>query len=233
VENQIKKDKIFVMSSFEEESKCGLCDHSAAKFWFDDKNDRAYYKCSKCLSISCSKISFLPEAEEKERYLHHENDIYNIEYQNFVSPITDAVLKSFNPKTDIGLDYGCGTGPVISYLLEKNGFEIIKYDPFFYPSQSYLQKTYNFIACCEVMEHFHNPKTEFDKLSKLLKPGGKLFCKTALISNDISTKEFSKWYYKNDPTHVFFYSFKGLEFIKETYQFRDLIITEKLITFIV
>lgn len=52
------------------------------------------------------------------------------------------------------------------------------------------------------MEHFHDPKLEFEKLHALLNPGGALICKTDLYTEDI---DFKKWYYKNDPTHVFIY----------------------------
>ena len=221
------------MSSYKEDTTCSLCDSMTAMFWIDEVDKTTYYKCSNCRSVVQSKTHFLSDEEEKSRYLHHENDINDSGYQEFVSPITESIISSFNPKRHKGLDYGCGTGPVISHVLKNNGFDMTLYDPFFFPDESYLDKQYNFIACCEVMEHFHSPKAEFEKMRNLLYPKGKLYCKTALISNELTAKEFSDWYYKNDPTHVFFYSPKALKYIKNAYRFSDLIISEKLITFIV
>ena len=118
-------------------------------------------------------------------------------------------------------------------MLKQHGFHVTLYDPFFYPDMSYLSNKYDFIICCEVMEHFHRPQEEFKKLRNLLKPKGILFCKTSIVNNDMSVDSFSKWYYKNDPTHVFFYSPKGLKYIKDTFEFSQLVISENLITFIV
>jgi len=221
------------MSSSEGDYTCRLCNGSTALFWTDLAYNTTYHKCLNCCSISQSGEHFLSKAQEKHRYLNHENDVNDIGYQHFVSPITEAVLTSYNPKLHAGLDFGCGTGPVISHLLAKKGFQMTLYDPFFFPDETFLEKHYDFIACCEVMEHFHSPKTEFSTLRKLLKPRGKLYCKTALISNEVTAQEFSNWYYKNDPTHVFFYSPLGLEYIKASNQFSDLVVSKKLITFIV
>ena len=46
------------------------------------------------------------------------------------------------------------------------------YDPFFYPDKSVLKAHYDFIACTERAEHFHDPFAEFDRLDSLLKPKG-------------------------------------------------------------
>jgi len=226
------------MSSLSDDTTCRLCSGRTAFFWkttaSGGKAEETFFtKCQDCQSVARSASSFLSHEQEKTRYLNHQNDINNKGYQDFVSPITNAVLSAFKPEQHEGLDYGCGTGPVISHILNANGFEMALYDPFFYPDESYLYKRYDFIACCEVMEHFYAPKAEFEKLRKLLKNGGKLYCKTALISNELTAEQFSNWYYKNDPTHVFFYSPKGLTYIKEANGFSDLSISEKLITFIV
>lgn len=221
------------MPSAQEGPFCKLCKGHSSLFWIDNVQQITYYKCSNCNSVFQSERTYLSSNHEKQRYLNHNNDIEDKRYQDFVSPITDSVISCFNPEINNGLDFGCGTGPVISHILQNNGFEMTMFDPFFYPDESYLQNTYDFIACCEVMEHFYSPRVEFEKLRNLLNPKGKLYCKTSLISNEIQSEAFANWYYKNDPTHVFHYSPKGLEYIKNTYNFSDLIISKKLITFIV
>ena len=43
--------------------------------------------------------------------------------------------------------------------------------------------------------------------------------------------EFSKWYYKNDPTHLFFYHKKTFEWIEKEFNFSNVTIKHRLITF--
>jgi hypothetical protein len=78
------------------------------------------------------------------------------------------------------------------------------------------------------VEHFHNPKKEFGLLKKLLKPNGKFYLMTALFDETIN---FHDWYYKNDPTHVFIYHQKTIYWIKEKFDFSDVIIKGRLITY--
>ncbi len=126
-------------------------------------------------------------------------------------PIVSYALKSYTPD-QIGLDYGSGTGPVVSKLLLDRGYKIYQFDPYFNPDMTLLQDKYHFIVCCEVIEHFHNPAYEFKRLQKMLKPGGKLICMSYLYNRDIN---FSKWHYKDDPTHTFIYQVKTLKYISK------------------
>ncbi len=169
-----------------------------------------------------------PDAsQEKMRYQEHINDVEDKGFQKFVSPITSAILNNFSA-TDKGLDFGAGTGPVISKMLNDNGFSIVQYDPFFHNHPDLLNSKYNFIACCEVIEHFYYPKKEFELLRSLLQPGGKLFCMTDLWNKNI---DFHKWYYKNDQTHVFIYTIETIEWLKQNIGFSDITIEGRLITF--
>lgn len=210
---------------------CPLCESVADYFCSIGKKGRDYYKCGTCHSVFLTPNQYIDYSSEKSRYEEHNNDVEDPRYQKFVSPITDAVQTQF-PKNADGLDYGCGTGPVASVVLEENGFkEIALYDPFFQPNKNNLTKTYDFIICCEVMEHFFNPKEEFSRLKKLLKPSGKLFCKTSVLKDNADADYFKDWWYNNDPTHVFFYTPKTLEFIAKTFDFNQVLIEQKLITF--
>jgi 2-polyprenyl-3-methyl-5-hydroxy-6-metoxy-1,4-benzoquinol methylase len=210
--------------------QCSLC-HSKA-IWFCEffREPIDFYKCQNCKSIFKDKTSYPDFEFEKQRYLTHNNNVEDRDYQAFVSPITDAVVEYYsNDKT--GLDYGCGTGPVAAHVLKLKGYNIVLYDPFFYPDNNYHELSYDFIICCEVMEHFHKPDQDFKQLRSLLKNDGRLFCKTSLISDHISVQEFKDWHYKNDPTHVFFYSPSALEYIKTSLGFHSLDFDKKLITF--
>lgn len=204
---------------------CPLCHNTTSEFFSTIK--KKYRICSNCEGISLENRFMPTSTEEKERYLEHNNDVNDKRYQQFVSPITQAVQRDFTPAHS-GLDFGAGTGPVIAKVLRDNHFKVETYDPFFHNNPALLQQKYDYIACCEVMEHFHRPDTEFKLLRSLLKPDGKLFCMTKIYQNNT---DFKRWYYKDDPTHVFFYSEKSLHYIKATFGFTDLEISGDLIIF--
>lgn len=205
---------------------CILCQNPTTKA-LGEIQEVAYYHCDNCQSIFKSSSHFPGTDKERGHYLLHENDVNDPSYQKFVNPIIQGVLENFDlDKT--GLDFGAGTAPVITDLLVKKGYFINKYDPFFHPDTTVLSGKYDFIACCEVIEHFHNPSKEFDLLYRLLKPKGMLFCMTELLPDLL---HFSEWYYKKDPTHVIFYSENTLGWIKDHFGFASVEISGRLSIF--
>jgi len=206
-------------------NNCPLCNQLGNIYY--QKNNRLFYKCNTCYGIYLDKDLRPNKNAEKLRYETHNNDVHDKRYQKFVSPITSAILKNFTPN-NIGLDFGAGTGPVISKVLKDNNFSIKQYDPFFHNYPKLLENKYDYIACCEVIEHFYSPKKEFKLLKKLLHPNGVLYCMTDIYKDNI---DFHTWYYKNDPTHVFIYHENTIEWIKEKFNFSDVIITDRLTTY--
>lgn len=146
-------------------------------------------------------------------------------YQSFTAPLTNAILENHSSE-HFGLDYGCGTGPVISRQLIENGYQVKLYDPYFFNDEDYLNYRYDYIFSCEVFEHFYQPKQEIEKLSLLLKPGGYIYIMTYLYHNGI---DFKNWYYRRDPTHVFIYTRKTIEFIINKYNFVLEKMTDRLV----
>ncbi len=205
--------------------KCLLCENKTGFFriW----QDKEYFKCSSCHCVMVNPKDYMSQGQEKERYETHNNDVDDPGYQAFVSPIVDAVLRDYD-KNHKGLDFGSGPGPVITKMLRDQGYTINIYDPFFANNKERLKETYDYIVCCEVMEHFHDPKMEFKKLKEMLKPGGTLYLKTKIYKDGL---DFDSWGYKNDSTHVFFYHPKGLKYIKRQYEFSEMSILEELITY--
>ena len=205
--------------------KCSLCNSTTAAFF--KSNFKEYFQCENCEAILLNSSNYPTPNEEIIRYQEHNNNVNDIRYQNFVSPIVKAVLKDFTNSKN-GLDFGCGTGPVITKLLRDKNYPITTYDPFFDNNQKVLKTNYDFIVCCEVIEHFHYPLKEFKLLKSLLKQNGKLYCMTDLFSKTI---DFKEWYYKDDNTHVIFYHKNTFNWIKENVSFSKVTINNRLITF--
>ena len=203
--------------------ECSLC--SEKMIFFYATHHKEYYFCTNCTSISLDKDRRLSAENEKKHYENHENDVNDPRYQKFVSPIVNGVLKDFTTK-HTGLDFGSGTGPVITKMLTDQNYEISTFDFYFDNNQEALKKSYDYIACCEVVEHFYDPKKEFELLFNLLKKGGKLYCMTEMYS---VSSNFHTWYYKTDPTHVFFYSKKTFEWIRKEFGFSDVSFDGRLI----
>ncbi len=202
---------------------CILCNSETDLFYKDLTT--SYYKCRNCFSVFMYPGCFPNPEKEKKRYELHNNDVNDIRYQNFVMPIINELTRKFNPR-NTGLDFGAGTGPVITKLLSDKGYHMELYDPFFWNNPEKLNLKYDFIVCCEVIEHFHNPYHEFDLMQSILREEGMIFCMTEFYSEEI---DFPNWYYKNDPTHVFFYHKKALEWIKKNFNFATLKIQGRMV----
>lgn len=202
---------------------CPLCSNSG-----DAIQGTEFHLCNECRGFY-RHIRFLPDIErEKARYEHHNNDVHDQGYQRFVSPIVSAVLRDFTPSHS-GLDFGAGTGPVISKLLRDRDFTIAEYDPFFQNHPELLEGSYDYIVCCEVIEHFHSPEREFALLKRLLRPSGRLYCMTHLYSPEI---DFRNWYYINDHTHVFICQSATMEWIRNQFGFFSCTIQGRLVTLV-
>lgn len=204
---------------------CPLCNHSS-RFFFRSKK-RHYFRCQNCSGIFMAGNLLPDKTDEKKRYEEHNNDVENPGYQNFVRPLVNSILNDFTA-TSAGLDFGSGTGPVVAKLLRDQGFSVKLYDPFFHDRPKVLQEKYDYIACCEVMEHFHRPAKEFKLLKKLLLTNGKLYCMTDLYDESI---DFKTWYYKDDLTHVFIYHRRTIDWIKNNFNFSGVKIEGRLIVF--
>ncbi len=188
-----------------------------------------YYRCSYCCSVMMHPFFYPDPEHEKARYDQHHNDVYDPGYRNFVKPLVERITKHYKPESS-ALDYGAGHGPVITEMLKESGYWPLLFDIYYHNDRKVLSKTYDFIFCSEVIEHFRDPRREFVLLRSLIKPKGSLFCMTELFNDKIN---FATWHYKNDPTHLFFYHEKALHWIKDFFSFKELFIDNRVIHFTV
>ncbi|GBF49320.1 putative methyltransferase [Leptospira ryugenii] len=168
------------------------------------------------------------QIQEKTRYLEHNNRLDDLGYQNFLKPLIDYVCLHTG-QNEIGLDFGCGTVPIASHLLQKKGYQMWSYDPYFFPETKALEQRYDFLVASEVIEHFRKPRDEFFRMKSLLKEKAQLFFMTSLFEEGM---DFQKWYYKDDQTHLFFYEKRAFDWICDYFQFSSVEVNGKLIRFV-
>ncbi len=162
---------------------------------------RDYRRCPTCEATFLDPRQFPTAEEERRHYLSHRNDPDDPDYRRFLSRLARPLLDRLRPGSH-GLDYGCGPGPALAAMLREAGHRVALYDPFFHAEPAVLAEVYDFVTCSETVEHFHRPAEEFDRLDRLLRPGGCLAIMTSFQDDDA---RFAGWHYRRDPTHVVFY----------------------------
>ena len=88
-------------------------------------------------------------------------------------------------------------------MFEEVGHQMAIYDRFYADDPTVFDYRYDFITTSETIEHLQQPRQEFDLLWRCLKPGGLLGVMTQFVGDPA---DFNNWHYKNDLTHVCFYS---------------------------
>lgn len=182
------------------ESPCTLCGSTVEQI--NTTDGARYFICPRCALIHLDPARRLSATAELARYQLHENDPNDQEYVRFLRRLADPVAERL-PAGAVGLDFGCGPSPALSGLLTNAGFPSEAYDPIFAADESLLKRQYEFVTCCEVVEHVHDPARTFTDLRRLLAPGGLLGVMTRFYPG---SDAFDDWWYRRDPTHVCFYN---------------------------
>ncbi len=194
---------------------CPLC-HSADNTLFCRDNSREYWRCRICLLVFVPEKQHLTAAQEKAIYDLHENQPDDPGYRQFLSRLAIPISTRLT-KGAYGLDYGCGPGPALPSMLIEQGFEMELFDPIYARHTRLLNFRYDFITCTEVVEHFRNPIVEFERLFSILNPNGWLGIMTKQV---INAEAFSCWHYKNDLTHISFFSKSTFSWLAASYHCR-------------
>lgn len=190
--------------------RCPLCRENANEQYYRDQR-RHYIKCHHCQLVFVPPEYFLSEANEKLAYDHHQNSPSDPDYRRFLNRLFFPLQARLTSKSH-GLDFGSGPGPTLSVMFEEIGHTVTLYDHFYAHNPTVLQQPYDFITATEVVEHLHDPATILAQLWTLLKPGGYLGLMTKLVRDQ---NAFTTWHYKNDLTHVCFFSKETFEWLAD------------------
>ncbi len=203
---------------------CPLCGYSAGFELSRDVQD--YYRCGRCDLTFVPKDQQLAPEEEKYRYSQHNNTIDNEGYVNMFTR-NFPILEQYCPEVKTVLDYGCGPGPVLVELLNREGYTASGYDPYF-AANTDLTGPYDLVISTEAFEHFANPKNELLQICQTLAPGGYL---AIMTRQRTAETDLRTWWYVRDPTHVAFYSPLTFEWIGTSFGFQ--IVYQNYVDFVV
>lgn len=208
-------------------NSCPLCLSDSIAIYFQNKS-RSYLQCNQCDLVFVPENQHLNTDSEKAIYDLHQNYATDAKYRLFLSRLVIPLLEDLKPNSN-GLDFGSGPGDaVLSLMMAESGHTMDLYDPYYAQFAENLAKKYDFISCCEVVEHFRQPAHEFNRLFRLLKPKGRIGIMTKLVKN---AEAFSNWHYKNDFTHICFFSIKTIEWLADYYQCKVKFIGNDVIIF--
>jgi SAM-dependent methyltransferase len=214
--------------------KCLICqsDNVTNHYSYLDKGlkrERHFLRCPNCSFVFLAEEDRLTQDEEKMRYDSHNNDKEDPGYINFLMKFYKPFQSYLNENHKIGLDYGAGPGPALAGIFRENNYLMDIYDPYFAPDENVInrKKYYDFISCTEAIEHFYDPMNEIEKMLELLKDGGVL----GFMTQFLVERDFDKWWYKNDPTHVCFFNHQSFNYIAEKYKLSPLYIENGLAFF--
>ncbi|RLA41200.1 MAG: methyltransferase [Gammaproteobacteria bacterium] len=192
---------------------CPLCFSVESVFFHRDKQ-RDYLRCSQCALVFVPPTSYLSKADEKSYYDLHQNSPLDTGYRTFLERLSKPLLQQLKPASQ-GLDFGSGPGPTLSLMLAEAGHRVELYDPFYAPDEGVFTRQYEFITSSEVVEHLQAPGRELTRLWALIKPGGVLAIMTKRV---IDQAAFARWHYKNDPTHIVFFSEETFNWLGKLWQ---------------
>ncbi|MBL4773058.1 MAG: class I SAM-dependent methyltransferase [Alcanivoracaceae bacterium] len=193
---------------------CPLCLNNDSQFYHRDKV-RDYWQCVICRLVFVKPEQYLTLQQEKAIYDQHQNSADDLGYRQFLNKLLIPLTQRLKPNA-IGLDFGSGPGPAISIMMKEHGYYVCNYDIFYACNPELLTMNYNFITCTEVLEHMHHPNKEISMLKSMLKENAYLGIMTKRV---IDKDKFKNWHYKNDLTHVCFYSIATFEYIALNWDF--------------
>lgn len=205
--------------------QCRLCEWAEGRLFHDD--GRRYFQCTRCGLVFVDPATFLDGARERAVYDQHQNSPEDPGYRRFLSRLFQPVASQLTPGSR-GLDFGSGPGPTLSVMFQEVGHSVSLFDPFYAPDPSVFDRQYDFITASEVVEHLHRPRMELERVWSCLEPGGVLGVMTKRVLDQAA---FSRWHYKNDPTHVCFFSLETFAWLADHWNARLDVVGDDVVLF--
>lgn len=206
-------------------SPCRLCGGIASP-WAESRQGVRYQWCAACGSIQCHPGDLPSPEVELTRYREHHNEPDNDDYRAYLDRFMRSAIAPYAAPGCHILDFGSGPSPVLSEILREEGYRVTAYDPFFAPNPAATEAgrgAWDAVVMLEVIEHLHDPQGELARLRSQITRNGLLILRTGVFdardpATDPSAPErFLAWWYRRDPTHVFFLTPRTVEWLASTF----------------
>lgn len=208
-------------------AQCLLCQNLQCVLYYREPK-RDYYQCQHCHLVFVPETWHISHCQEKNEYDKHQNDVHDQGYRQFLSRLSLPLTKQLEQGGKI-LDFGCGDGPALMTMLKEQGFDVEGFDIYYKNTPEVLSKFYHAICLTEVIEHLSQPMPILQSLCQQLLPAGILAIMTKTV---INKERFSRWHYKNDPTHIAFYSDACFHYLAKQLGLRFLAIDNDVFFFV-
>lgn len=167
---------------------------------------RDFLRCTACRLVFVAPHSRLTVDDELRRYALHNNTTADAGYVAYLSTVADAV-QSLSGAASTVLDFGCGEHQVLSGLLTDRGIACSAYDPLYGIGADALDRRYDVVVMCEVIEHLRDLSREVALIGRLVARNGFVVVRTQVCEE---TTDFRTWWYAQDPTHILFFTMPAI-----------------------
>ena len=188
--------------------KCPLCLHEKTSL-IGSGFGRTYVYCDFCHLVFVPKCEHVSSARERAEYDLHENDNSSQSYRRYLGQVAKEVIGIGYSSPKI-LDFGSCKDYVLTRILREQGYSCEAYDPLYGIGSSALEKKYDIVVLCEVIEHLRDLPRELELIGNLLEPDGALYIRTQFYENK---ETVPTWWYANDVTHINFFCLQSLQYV--------------------
>jgi hypothetical protein len=191
---------------------CKLCRSDACRpFAVAENAKRHFYHCERCGLVFVPSPEYISIPAEKQRYDLHTNSRSDAGYVEYLTRFSSAIKKIplSNPCV---LDFGSGPNQVFADILRNQGNRCDAYDPLYAVGLEALNKVYDIVAACEVIEHLRDLRDQILLIDKVTDKKGYIVFRTQYYPCEV---EFNRWWYAQDITHINFFSLETMRFIAD------------------
>lgn len=199
-----------------EPPRCPICREPSEPFYEDVRPFRA---CP-----SCEFIFTNFRAREEKAEAHYQGQWGSLG-EEWWRGLAENIIESVEPyrKPRRILDYGAGRGDLTAQF-RKMGYDVTALEPM---TDGYLKdqrypNLFDLVVGVEVIEHLPNLWEELEHVRRNTAPRGVIYFKTSIadvLRDPDPTGFFREWKYKDDPTHVNFFSRRSIERLADIGEF--------------
>jgi len=137
----------------------------------------AMWRCAKCGSLHCEKVDNLAAYYADYPIRNQTLDYFT---RSWYRVVLQRLVRAGISREDMILDYGCNQGLFIQFMVENGYHRAAGYDPYVerFNSQAVLDARYDWVVSLDVLEHDEEPRAFLQRLTSLLRPGGRLCLET-------------------------------------------------------